>query len=84
LEGNAEVKIYQDVNIFVCELEAQKKIEYSIQENRQIYFVQIEGKTNINGIKLNNGDAMEITQESNISIKALTNVHFLFIEVQCP
>ncbi len=81
LEGNAEVKIHQDINIFVSELEAQKIIEYSIQENRQVYFVQIEGKTNINGIELNNGDAMEITQESSLNITAVTNSHFLFIEM---
>jgi len=84
LEGNAEVKIYQDINIFVSELEAQKNIEYFIQKDRQVYFVQIEGKSDINGIILNNGDAMEITQESRISINALTNSHLLFIEVRCP
>jgi len=81
LEGNAEVKIHQDINIFVSELEAKKVIKYSIKENRQVYFVQIEGKTNINGIVLNNGDAMEITQESSLNITAVTNSHFLFIEM---
>lgn len=80
-EGSAEVKLHQDINIFVSELEGGKVLGYSINEKRQIYFVQIEGSSNVNGIMLDNGDAMEITQEKNLDIKALQNSHFLFIEM---
>ena len=44
--GNSEIKIYQDVNIFVCE--DFDEIDYKIDENRQIYFLNIEGKIKIN------------------------------------
>ena len=79
--GNADIKIYQDVNIYVCELELNKSLDYKIKENRQIYFVQIEGSSSINGISLDYGDAMEIVDIKEIQIKALKNSHFLFIEM---
>ena len=80
-EGNADIKIYQDINIYVSELEIDKSLEFEIKENRQVYFVQIEGSSNINEITLNAGDAMEIVDIEKIEIKALENSHFLFIEM---
>ena len=80
-DGNADIKIYQDINIYVSELEVDKSLEFEIKENRQVYFVQIEGSSNINEITLNAGDAMEIVDIEKIEIKALENSHFLFIEM---
>ena len=80
-DGNADIKIYQDINIYVSELEIDKSLEFEIKENRQVYFVQIEGISSINGLILENGDAMEIGDEKRIEIKALENSHFLFIEM---
>lgn len=79
--GTADIKIYQDINIYVSELENNKSLEFEIKENRQVYFVQIEGSSNINEITLNAGDAMEIVDIEKIEIKALGNSHFLFIEM---
>ncbi len=80
--GDAKVKIYQDINIYVSELNSNKKIKFDVNDNRQIYFVQIEGTSKINDIELKDGDAMEITKESKINIEAITNSHFLFIEMK--
>ena len=80
-DGNADIKIYQDINIYVSELEIDKSLEFEIKENRQVYFVQIEGSSNINEITLNAGDAMEIVDIEKIKIQALGNSHFLFIEM---
>ncbi|MGA1931669.1 pirin family protein [Arcobacter sp. YIC-464] len=80
--GNGKIKIHQDVNLYVSELEKDKSIEFDIDENRQVYFVQIEGESSINDTKLDFGDAMEITKEYKIKIEALSNSHFLFIEMK--
>lgn len=79
--GDAAIKLHQDINIFVSELDAEKVLEFKIEPERQIYFVQIEGSSDVNGTTLNNGDAMEITKEENLNIKALELSHFLFIEM---
>ena len=80
-DGTADIKIHQDVNIYVSELQNNKSLEFEIKENRQVYFVQIEGSSNINEITLNAGDAMEIVDIKKIEIKAFEHSHFLFIEM---
>lgn len=79
-DGNSAIKIYQDVNIYVSELD--KPIEFEIKENRQVYFVQIEGSSNVNGNILKDGDAIEIIDERKLSINPISKSHILFIEMK--
>ena len=79
--GDAPIKIYQDVNIYVCELDSGEEIEYEIAENRQVYYVQITTHVTVNSIELSHGDAMEIRDENVLRVKALADTHFLFIEM---
>ncbi len=81
LEGESPIKIYQDVNFYVSELEKEKTLKFKVNKNRQIYFVQIEGTSSINNIELNQGDALEITKEEELAILACKDSHFLFIEM---
>ncbi|MBL3519649.1 pirin family protein [Arcobacter lanthieri] len=78
--GESSIKIYQDINIYVSELD--KSLEFNINENRQIYFVQIEGTATINGILLEDGDAMELVDEKLLTINPITKSHILFIEMK--
>lgn len=79
-DGDSKIKIYQDVNIYVSELDSVQ--EFKIEEDRQVYFVQIEGVANINGEVLENGDAMEIVDEEKLIINPITKSHILFIEMK--
>ncbi|NKF06681.1 pirin family protein [Clostridium gasigenes] len=80
-QGDANVKVNQDVNIFALELEVNNEIDYSVEIGRQAYLIQIEGKSNINGITLNQRDAMEIVEE-NIKIKPEILSHFIIVEMK--
>lgn len=80
-QGNAAIKVNQDVNISVLELEENKEIYYEVKGDRQAYLVQIEGRSNINGIALNERDAMEISNED-IKIKSELPSHFLVVEMR--
>jgi redox-sensitive bicupin YhaK (pirin superfamily) len=82
MDGDAEIKIYQDVNLYVSELDMNHTIEYNIEDNRQVYYVQIEGSSDINAVELNDGDAMQITDEKKLTIKALKSSHFFFIDMK--
>lgn len=77
--GDSNIKIYQDINIFVSEFD--KPFEYKIQKGRQVYFVQIEGTSEVNGTILEYGDAMEIVDEEKLTINPQTKSHILFIEM---
>lgn len=80
-KGNAPIKIYQDVRLFVSRLDKDRDLELSLDKNRQIYFVLIEGSVEINGLILIEGDGLEIVDEPRLMIKALGDAHFLYIEM---
>ena len=80
-DGNAPIKLNQDSNIYVLELDKDKEIEFKVGEGRQAYLVQIEGTSDINNIALNMRDGLEIIEED-ITIKALETSHFLVIELR--
>lgn len=81
IEGKAPVKIHQDANIYVSFLEASQKLEYLSTEGRQVYFIQIEGKSKVNSVNLYPGDGAEIMDED-IAVTALEDSHFLIIDLK--
>lgn len=80
-DGDAPIKINQDINIYTSYLDKDNSIEFNIEEGRQAYLVQLEGISEINNIVLSDEDALEIVEE-NINIKAKENSHFLLIEMK--
>jgi quercetin 2,3-dioxygenase len=80
-EGNALIKIHQDVNVYSLELDQDKEIRFPVLKGRQAYLVQIEGSSTIQDIELVTRDAMEITEED-IHIYAKETSHFLLIEMK--
>lgn len=79
-DGNAAIKINQDVNIYSLVLDAGKELDFKVRVGRQAYLVQIEGTSEVNSVDLKDRDAMEIIEED-ILIKAKDNAHFLIIEM---
>lgn len=78
--GEATVKINQDVNFYSLELDKDKEISFPVTSGRQAYLVQIEGRSDINQITLDARDGLEIIEED-IHIKAKETSHFLVIEM---
>lgn len=81
IDGNAPVKIHQDVNIYSLDLDEGKEINFPVKTGRQAYLVQIEGTSIINNIELTDRDAMEIVEEE-LTINAVKQSHFLIIEMK--
>ncbi|KZL90383.1 pirin family protein [Clostridium magnum] len=80
-DGNAPIKINQDMNIYSLELEKGKEISFPVKEGRQAYLVQIEGSSIINHILLADRDGMEIIEED-ISIRSEQTSHILILEMK--
>jgi redox-sensitive bicupin YhaK (pirin superfamily) len=80
-DGTAPVKIHQDVAMYASRLDAGKTLKYLIGENRQLYFIQIEGSSGVNEVRLDEGDALEVMDVNSLEIRALTDSHFSFIEM---
>lgn len=80
MNGTAPIKLHQDTNFYVTEVDKGNKISFPVAEGRQAYLIQIEGNSEINGTELKMRDAMEIVEE-NIEINALEKSHFIVIEM---
>lgn len=80
LEGSAPIRIHQDATLYVTALSKGKRLSFTQKANRQYYLVQIEGTSSINGISLEEKDALEISNE-NIEAAAGTNGHLLLFEL---
>ncbi|MDR2007828.1 MAG: pirin family protein [Alphaproteobacteria bacterium] len=80
VKGDAPIKIHQDVNIYVAELEKGKELDFEVAANRQAYLVQAEGISDINGTTLDPRDGLTTVEES-LKIKAIEDSHFLIIEM---
>lgn len=80
-DGDAAIKINQDANFYVLEIDEGKEIDFQVGSNRQAYLVQIEGNSTINNLELNERDALEIIEED-ILIKADKKSHVLVIEMK--
>ena len=74
VEGNAPIQIHQDANLYSLSLEAGKEIHFPVKEGRQLYLVQIEGSSVINGETFVMRDAKRICRRrySHSSERAIT------------
>jgi redox-sensitive bicupin YhaK (pirin superfamily) len=79
--GDAPIKVNQDVNFYVLELDKEKEIRFAVDSNRQAYLVQIEGSSQVNDVSLTERDALEIIEEE-ITIRAQENSHYIIIEME--
>ncbi|WP_315077449.1 pirin family protein [uncultured Clostridium sp.] len=80
-DGNAPIKINQDMNVYSLELGKEKEINFTVNEGRQVYLVQIEGTSIINDIELNDRDGMKIIEED-ILIQGKETSHILILEMK--
>ena len=76
----APININQDTNLYVIQLSAGQKNEFTVGKGRQAYLVQIEGNSEINGLTVNERDALE-SIETNLSITAIGISHLLVVEL---
>lgn len=80
MDSNAPIKVNQDVNFYVLELDQYNEISFSVDKKRQAYLVQIEGSSMVNRISLKAKDALEIYEEK-ITIKAESKSNYILIEM---
>lgn len=80
-KGDAPIKIHQDANLYVVELDKDREIKFRVESGRQAYLVQIEGCSVINDVAMNPKDGLEAIEED-IQIKASEKSHILVVEMK--
>ena len=77
--GEAPLSIHQDAFIYAGHLIEGTELIHPIKQ--QIYVLVSEGSLEFDGWLLNKGDGLEVTQQSSINIKALSDSEVLVIDV---
>lgn len=78
---DGSIQINQDAEIFVGKFSAGKNFDFSIKNNRKIWIQMVKGKLSINDQTIETGDAMAISDEEKISLKAEENSEFLLFDL---
>ena len=75
------IKIHQDANIYIAELEKHKQMTIANRERRQSYLLCIEGSLAGNGIELISCDALKLWGEECLTLAALEESRILMVEM---
>ena len=79
-DGSAPVTVHQDVHVSVTELQAGRELALPVAAGRQAYLLQVEGSSSVNGVDLDERDALEIVEED-VVVKATTTSHVFVMEM---
>jgi hypothetical protein len=81
-DGNGALRIHQDANIYVSQMDRGHQLSATLQANRQAYIVCIEGTLAINGVEIMTYEGLEIAGETRLILKAIEDSHLLMVEVE--
>lgn len=75
------IKIQQDANIYIAELNEQKQVTISNREERQSYVLCLEGNMTGNGIDLDSRDSLKLWGEECLTLTTLEESHIMIVEM---
>jgi len=78
--SGAEITIYQDASMYVCEIDSGESLVFELHEGRALYVKIMEGSARINGTLCRSGDAVELKEEG-LKVDAMDKVHILLVEI---
>jgi hypothetical protein len=75
------IRINQDTNIYVSEMNKGRQLKIRLLPDRQIYLACLEGTMHLNTASLEAGDAIKVWNESVLSLIALEDCHLVTVEM---
>jgi redox-sensitive bicupin YhaK (pirin superfamily) len=67
-DGGDPLKIHQDANVLIGQVEAGRKLDHPLKPGRKAWVHVIRGAANVNGHALVTGDAAALTSEPSVAI----------------
>jgi len=80
-EGEAAVKVHQDASVHVARLEPGSEVVHGIGPGRGVYGYLIEGAASFKGEDLSTGDAVKVTDEPEMVIRAYQPSELILVDV---
>lgn len=78
---NGAVTLHQDVNLYAGILQDGDRISYNLPENRYAWLQVARGRVNLNGISLDAGDGVAISEEPEINLTGEYNAEILLFDL---
>lgn len=78
---DGSVLIHQDANVFASILNTGNHVKYDLVPGRTAYVHLIRGHAEVNGIELNSGDALKISEETLIDFKNAADAELLLFDL---
>lgn len=79
--GDDQLLIRQDVEVYVTALSARSELEYEVTRGRAIYCHLIEGAATIKGVMLEGGDAIRLSSEGALHVKAAKQSELILFDL---
>lgn len=64
MDSTAAICVYQDVNMYVSELDKDKSLAFMLAPSRQLYIKVMEGEADVNGVVFKAGDAAKASMKT--------------------
>jgi redox-sensitive bicupin YhaK (pirin superfamily) len=80
-DTNFPIQIHADVHVYAALIPRGESLEFEAAPGRQAYLVAIEGAAAVNGVLLEERDAMEAVEEK-ITIEAESTAHLIVLEME--
>lgn len=76
-----QLQLHQDVEVFVSKLDHGRELEYDVSVGRGIYLHIIEGLAKVDGVMLGGGDAIRVSSEGVIRLKAAKETELILFDL---
>ncbi|NTW50211.1 MAG: pirin family protein [Chlorobiales bacterium] len=80
-DGGEQLLIHQDVEVYVTRLDSARELEYDISIGRGVYLHIIDGMVKANGVMLEGGDAIKLSSESVLHVKAAKQTELILFDL---
>lgn len=80
-DGGDAVLVHQDAHVFVSRLEPGGEVTHALGAGRGAYFYVIEGSIAANGERMTTGDAAQIRDEPDLTVRAEGTVELILVDV---
>jgi hypothetical protein len=75
------VQVNQDTNIYVSEIQSGRHVKAELRPTHYFYLVCLEGSLGMNGLTLQEGDAVKVWDESRLDLKAIEDCQAIVVEI---
>lgn len=73
--------IHQDANVYLADLDNGREMTFAIPNGRHVWLQVLRGSVEFNASRLSTGDAVAVSDEASLTVKATTDVELMLFDL---